>query len=169
MYDEEVANRLRNQLEQMKTVKVYMFEHDQQPGTMIADKIEKEIKNSSIVLVLLTTNSKDANFVNQEIGCAKGANIPLIALIQSGIDKNKLGFLSGVEYIPFEPSNLDRSISYAQTYIHNHNIKQLQSQIQHEQLNAKQLQDQIQREQLIEGILIVVIIGLCLYIMTQEG
>jgi len=147
--DNQIAENLRNQIEQMSAVKVYMFEHDQQPGANVADKIEKEIKNSRIAIVLLTGHSNSSNFVQQEIGFAKGANIPLVALIQSGIDKNKLGMLSGVEYIPYDPNNLDKSISDMQTYIHNH--------------IAKQFQSQIQNTQLITGILIIAVIALCLY------
>ena len=54
--DNQIAENLRNQIEQMSAVKVYMFEHDQQPGANVADKIEKEIKNSHIAIVLLTVS-----------------------------------------------------------------------------------------------------------------
>ncbi len=51
--DEYIAEKFRNQLEQMNS-QVYMFEHDQQPGKAVSGKLEKEINNSDIVFVLFT-------------------------------------------------------------------------------------------------------------------
>lgn len=125
--DELLAEKLRNQLEQMNS-KVYMFEHDQQLGTNIANKLEKEIRSSDIAFVLLTTHSKSSAYVQQEIGYAKGAGVRLVALVETGIDPSQLGMLAGIEYINLYPSNPDKSISDAQTYVHNHDIQRLYMQ-----------------------------------------
>lgn len=69
--DEQIAEKFRNQLEQMNS-KVYMFEHDQQSETNVTSKLTKAIDASGMLIVLLTKQSQERPYyVQQEIGFAK--------------------------------------------------------------------------------------------------
>ena len=115
----------KNQLEQMDS-KVYLFEHDQQPGQDIANKVKKQIKDSDILFVLLTKQSQSAPYyVQQEIGFAEGVNKPVIPFVESGTDPRALAMLTGKEFIPFDPNNPYQSLSQAQAYVHNHDMVKL--------------------------------------------
>jgi D-arabinose 5-phosphate isomerase GutQ len=120
--DEQIAEKLKRQLEQMGS-DVYMFEHDQQPGAGITDKITKAIDNHDMLFALLTKNGGLSSYVQQEIGYAKKAGKPIIPFVESGIGQEALGMVADVEYIKFDPNNPDKSISDAQTYVHNHDMR----------------------------------------------
>src|SRR5260370_25724272 len=110
----------KNQLEQMDS-KVYLFEHDQQPGQDVASKVKKQIKDADILFVLLTKQSQSAPYyVQQEIGFAEGGNKPVIAFVESGTDSRALPILAGQEFIPFHPNNPYQSLSQAQSYVQHH-------------------------------------------------
>lgn len=121
--DEQIAEKFRNQLEQMNS-KVYMFEHDQQPGTSVTSKLTKAIDNSDILFVLLTKQSEERPYyVHQEIGFAKRAGKHIVPFVEAGTDPSILGMLTGEEYLKFDPTKPDKSISDAQTYIHKHDMQ----------------------------------------------
>lgn len=121
--DEQIAEKFRNQLEQMNS-KVYMFEHDQQPGTNVTSKLTKAIDASGMLIVLLTKQSQERPYyVQQEIGFAKKAGKHIIPFVEAGTDPGILGMLTGEEYIKFDPNNPDKSISDAQIYVHNHDMQ----------------------------------------------
>ena len=114
----------KNQLEQMDS-RVYLYEHDQQPGQDVVSKIQKRIEDSDITFVLLTKQSQSSSWVHQEIGYAEGINKPVIPFVESGTDPNTLAMLAGKEYIPFDSNNPYQSLSQAQAYVHNHDMAKL--------------------------------------------
>jgi hypothetical protein len=83
-------------------ITAYLSEHDPAPGRNLADKIKNAIDTSDAVVVLLTDNSVDAPYVNQEIGYALKGDKLIIPLVQPGIPHERLAMLQGVEYIPFD-------------------------------------------------------------------
>ncbi len=119
--DEQIAEKLKRQLEQMGS-DVYMFEHDQQPGADITEKITKAIDNYNILFTLFTKNGGQSSYVQQEIGYAKKAGKIIVPFVESGISQEILGMVANVEYIKFDPDNPDKSISDAQTYVDNHEL-----------------------------------------------
>ncbi len=122
--DEQIAEKLKRQLEQMGS-DVYMFEHDQQPGADITDKITKEIDNHDMLFALFTKNGGQSSYVQQEIGYAKKAGKPIVPFVESGIGQEALGMVANIEHIKFDPDNPDKSISDAQTYVHNHDMRNI--------------------------------------------
>lgn len=82
-------------------INVYLYEHDAQPGRLIADKVRTAIQQSDALVVLLTASGQSSTYVQQEIGAAKMADKPIIPLVQPGT-KPDLAMLEGVEYIPFD-------------------------------------------------------------------
>jgi hypothetical protein len=83
-------------------IDVYIAEHDVQPGTPLASKVQKAIESSEAVVVLITDNSVAAPYVQQEIGWALRARKVIVPLVQPGIPTERLAMLQGVEYIPFD-------------------------------------------------------------------
>jgi hypothetical protein len=80
----------------------YLYQHDQQPGRHISDKIQAAITESNAVVVFLTAQSQYSAYVQQEIGFAEGKGKLIIPLIQPGIRADVLAMLSGREHIPFD-------------------------------------------------------------------
>lgn len=83
-------------------IEVYLYEHDPQPGTLIADKIKQAIQNSDALIVLLTLNSQFSPYVQQEIGFAEANRKRIIPLVQPGIKNQSLAMLEGREHIRFD-------------------------------------------------------------------
>ena len=95
-----IADNARN-----SDIDTYLFEYDVQPGTLMSDKIKKEIQSCNALVVLLTYNSQSSPYVHQEIGYADGLHKRIIPLVQPDIQKGTLAMLEGKEYIPFDFSN----------------------------------------------------------------
>jgi hypothetical protein len=83
-------------------IKPYLAEHDVQAGRVLADKIEAAIDASAAVVVLITDNSVNSQYVQQEIGYARKAKKLIIPVVQKGISGEQLGMLQGIEYIAFD-------------------------------------------------------------------
>ncbi len=120
--DEQIAEKLKRQLEQMGS-DVYMFEHDQQPGADITNKITKAIDNHDMLFALFTKNGGQSSYVQQEIGYAKKAGKLIVPFVESGVGQETLGMVADIEHIKFNPDNPDKSISDAQIYVHNHDMR----------------------------------------------
>jgi len=84
-------------------IKPYLYEHDQKPGTDIANKINSAIRNSDTLVVLLTKHSQQSTYVQQEIGCAEGSNKLVIPIVFPDFNRNELALLQGREYLYFDP------------------------------------------------------------------
>lgn len=122
--DRDIAESFKHEIEQVNS-KVYLFEHDRQPGHDVADKVQKAIEQADILLVLLTKQSQLSPYVHQEIGFAGGAGKRILPLVEPGTGPHILAMLAGKEHIPFDYSNPYKSLSAAQTYIHNHEMDRL--------------------------------------------
>lgn len=83
-------------------ISVYLAEHDVQPGSVLADKIEAAIRRCQAVIVLITTASVTSTIVQQEIGFARAHGKPLIPMVEKGIDIRQLGLLAGYEYLDLD-------------------------------------------------------------------
>ncbi len=98
-------------------INLYLYEHDLQPGTMIADKVKKEISGADLFVVLLTKESQYSAYVQQEIGIAEGANKPVVPLVESGVEDRSLATLKGMEYVEFDPVNPEKSLAELRHYL----------------------------------------------------
>jgi nucleoside 2-deoxyribosyltransferase len=96
---------------QQVAIDVYLHEYDPQPGQLVARKLQAAIQSCDALVVLLTGNSEGSAYVQQEIGFAKGANRPVIPLVQPGIKQASFAMLQGVEYIPFDFRNPQTAMS----------------------------------------------------------
>jgi hypothetical protein len=98
-------------------INVYMYEHDIQPGTSIALKVQSAIENCQALVVLLTPNSEYSPYVQQEIGFAQAKGKPIIPLVQPGVSPRCMAMLEGVEYISFNPENPELALSHLLNYL----------------------------------------------------
>jgi len=83
-------------------IKPYLAEHDVRAGHFLAEKVQAAIRRSAAVVVLISDNSVNAPYVQQEIGFALAMNKVVIPLVQPGVSGEMLAMLQGVEYIPFD-------------------------------------------------------------------
>ena len=95
----------------------YIAERDYQIGKPLSNKIIENIETSDCFLVLYTINAKESGFVNQEIGYWIKAHRynNFIPLVEKGVTPK--GFLSGLEYIEFDPKNQGIGISNTILYL----------------------------------------------------
>ena len=80
-------------------IRPYLFEHDPQPGNSISQKIQKAIRNSDSLVVLVTKDGQFSKWLNAEIGYAKAIDKPIIPLVDRLIDNPELPFIGDTEYI----------------------------------------------------------------------
>lgn len=95
-------------------IKPYVASADDQPGTLLWEKVKSNIKNSNCMLVILTKNGSRSKWVQQEIGVADALSIPVIPVAEKGVDLR--GFLEGRNVIEFDKNDpsrtYDRVINY---------------------------------------------------------
>lgn len=98
-------------------IEAYIAERDYRIGRPLTQKIMQNIDTSHFFLVVYTTNGKESDFVQQEIGIwiDKGRDSDLIPFVEKGL--NPGAFLSGIEYIEFDPLNPNLGIANVERYI----------------------------------------------------
>lgn len=63
------------------SVEVYVAEYDLPPGTPISPAIAAKIKTCDLFIVLWSANSRTSDWVQQEIGIAKGIGRQIIPVV----------------------------------------------------------------------------------------
>lgn len=99
--DTEHVETVRQQIEALG-ISVYLAEHDPKPGTPLSQKVEGAIERSDAVIVLITTNSVNSAYVQQEVGIAHRCRKLLVPIVEKGIDTRQLGILQGIEYLELD-------------------------------------------------------------------
>lgn len=87
-------------------VEVFVAEYDVTPGTALSPAIIAAIKHCDLFILLWSINSKESEWVPQEIGIAKSDNKQIIpVLLQSGL--NLPGFIRDLKYldVPKDPQS----------------------------------------------------------------
>jgi hypothetical protein len=86
-------------------IEVFVAEQNLMPGYNIEENIFSSIDKSDCVIVLLTKNGVNSNYVHQEIGFAKKANKLIIPIVEKNIDHNALASLQRIKYIQYDPAD----------------------------------------------------------------
>jgi len=89
----------------------YLFENEPRPGIDVPNKISNEIVTRDCLIVLITPNSHESPWVNQEIGLAIGKGKLIIPVMQRGTDENHKAMLRDIEPLMFDPYDPERTIS----------------------------------------------------------
>jgi len=96
--DFEVVKKFQAILENTPDLNVFVAEDSVKAGEKLGGKIQNAIKNSQLFLLLWSKNSKESEWVSQEIGIAKQAEKDILPII---LDKGMTapGFISDLKYI----------------------------------------------------------------------
>lgn len=103
MKDTEHVEQVREQLLALG-IEVWLAENDPRPGASILAKIESEMPKCDAVVFLITTNSVDSAYVQQEVGMARRSGVPMVPLVDARVDRGRLGLLGELEWVEI---NLD--------------------------------------------------------------
>lgn len=87
------------------------------PGERLDEKVVEQIRKSDCVVALLTRDGIRSNWVQQEIGYALASNVPLIPLVEKGIDSEALAALQGKEYIEYDPYQPQQALIETSSYV----------------------------------------------------
>jgi hypothetical protein len=99
-------------------VEVYLFSDDLHPGDNTAQKLQEAMQQCQAVVVLLTSNSAESAYVQQEIGLAEGLGLPIIPLVESGVPPHRLAMLQGRDYIPFDRDGVQPALTELTRVLH---------------------------------------------------
>jgi len=67
----------------------------------VSEKVLEKLSNPLDLFIIIYSSTGESAWLNQEIGVAKGRNLPIIILVEEGADWNK-GLLADNEYIEFQ-------------------------------------------------------------------
>lgn len=110
-YDSEdrlIVNRIKDGIEARLggNINIYIYEEDPKPGTIIPTKAKNRIREADIFLVLITPNSQDSAWVQQEVGFANGVDCTVVPILLEAQEGPELkGLLGGMEYLTFAQDN----------------------------------------------------------------
>lgn len=101
--DIEKAKRVATYLSQIQGVSVFISDSCLIVGTLSNVLVEK-IKHCDLFIVLYSKNSLNSNYVQQEIGVAKGNNKPIIPILLDAEAKPS-AMLQGISYLSIYDEN----------------------------------------------------------------
>jgi hypothetical protein len=87
------AEELMNFIDDQEYLTPILVIRDRQPNELIEKQVEEGIRGSRYVIPILTKNSINSIWVNQEIGFAKGYKVPIYALIENEVLDKLKGFV----------------------------------------------------------------------------
>ncbi|HYL65766.1 MAG TPA: toll/interleukin-1 receptor domain-containing protein [Nitrosopumilaceae archaeon] len=111
--DESHIRELYDALSKLRKVDVYIPEWDHAIDVSYESKVKEGINSCSAVIVLLTYNSTNTIWLNQEIGYATAKNTPIIPIVEQGIDV--LGFLEGKDFFVFNRGDFSYNVQQVLT------------------------------------------------------
>ncbi|MBI1803760.1 MAG: toll/interleukin-1 receptor domain-containing protein [Ignavibacteriae bacterium] len=91
-------------------IEPFIAEHTLDLQNTVTQKIENMIEQSDLVLVALAREGFNSNFVQQEIGYARGKK-PMLILVERGCENRVSGFIFGSDFILVDPWNLTDALS----------------------------------------------------------
>ena len=98
--DEYGAREIYESLSRFQGIEVYIPEWADTEEKSKAHKIRDGLDRSDLVVVLITYNSTNTMWLNQEIGYAYASKIPIISLVEDGIDVR--GYLEEENHVIFQ-------------------------------------------------------------------
>lgn len=99
-------------------VRVYAYEQDRQPGSRLDEKLQQRIREADALVVLLTEKGVKNATVHSEIGIAKEAGTTIVPVLdEEAISIERLPFLQGFEYLPFDRNDPALTIRELTTHL----------------------------------------------------
>jgi hypothetical protein len=124
--DIKIVDRFVDKLKSIG-IEPYVAESDIQPGTILWEKLESNIKNSNCVLAIITKDGSRSKSVHQEIAAANALKIRVVPIVEKGVDLK--GVLAGREYIVFDKNDPDQALINASRYLSNLKLKKENKEI----------------------------------------
>jgi hypothetical protein len=103
--DARLARQIKEQVETLGDVSIFLFQDHMEPGHESYDKIQTAIADADALVALLTPNSTPSPDVNQEIGFSLGQKKLTIALVVPTASKDALAMLKPLDDISLDPQN----------------------------------------------------------------
>lgn len=123
--DLEAVKKIQSILDDTDDINVFVAEDSVRPGEVLDRKIERAIKNSHLFILFWSKNSRNSEWVGQEIGIAKQAEKDILPII---LDKGLTapGFISDLKYISAH-NDLDKTIKqiHEEVQIRAHKFKKV--------------------------------------------
>lgn len=110
--DWDFVNRIFEMLDRI-SISCYVYEHFPEYGEYLPEIIKRNIKDSKILIVLLTQNSVRSQWVNQEIGIAFALKKLIIPIVESGVETK--GFVELRQHIDYD-KNVPEEAIYSLIY-----------------------------------------------------
>lgn len=86
----------------------YVAEWWLEAGRPLAEKIKRNLAESTCLVTMLSDEANSSAWVHEEIGYAIGRGVPVIPVIEEGVKIR--GFLEGLEFIPYSKDDFDETI-----------------------------------------------------------
>ena len=112
--DLNIVYQFKHWLE-VNAISVWVADTQPQMGVSLPLKISNGINQCDSVIAILTQNGERSAWVNQEIGYAKARGKLVIPVVEPGVDPK--GFVAGVEYTTFQPSDPVKAITSIVNYL----------------------------------------------------
>lgn len=109
MNDKSLLQGIKEKLEPYG-LKLLIAEHYIELQRSITDKIRNMIEQSTVGLILLTSNGIDSGFVREEIGYMDAKMKPRLLVIEKGLESKYSGFMYGHDYISLDPNEPIKAI-----------------------------------------------------------
>ncbi|GEM_PF-2195518 len=106
--DESNVKELYDTLSRLEDIDIYIPEWITQDGKSLVHKIKDGLNSSNLAIALITFNSTNTMWLNQEIGYATAKNIPVISVVEKGIDIK--GFIEEQQHITFQRGDFKYNI-----------------------------------------------------------
>ena len=123
--DEEFAKKLHSILKPFD-IHAILAQENPQFNKNLRDKIIQDLNSSAFVIGIITKNSIESISVQQELGFAQGAGIPIIVMRKKGI-KFPGALIDGLEFAEFTDSTFEKSCTGLITFIQNYNSSILEN------------------------------------------
>lgn len=98
--DDDCVAQLNESISRLENVEVYIPNWIHVEGKNMDYKVKEGLDSSRVMIVLITFNSTNTVWLNQQIGYGFAKNIPIILMVEKGIDVK--GFLEGSDFITYQ-------------------------------------------------------------------
>lgn len=106
--DDDLVAQLNDSISRLENVEVYIPDWIQVEGKNMDYKVKEGLDSSRALVVLITFNSTNTVWLNQQIGYAFAKNIPIILIVEKEI--NVKGFLEHSDFIMYTRGNPKRNV-----------------------------------------------------------
>jgi hypothetical protein len=96
-------------------IECYIASRDYQLGHQLPEKIAGSLRSSDSLVALLTQGGSHGEWVNQEIGFARGIGKLTIPVLEVGVEPS--GFLVGLEYLRLDRGNAAHGLDALGQYL----------------------------------------------------